>query len=470
MLKRNSIIKFILITIIAVLGILLCVCPFSLPYNSDVYNGIIPAINKGADLNGGITAIYNCTLPSGSGEGLSKSIDDSLLKVEEMFETEKFSELEVTRHGGNKIYVLASGEYATEVNDAFAYMSEGKSLSFTTASVSDSQSNPEVYADSSVVYKAYPEYDYEAKTYGVKVEFTKNGIKELKELKSYAKSFSNDSIYLYLGDITKENTLAEIDVDDLGKESIFITASSTGSYSTSTADESREIAYSIISGSLDVELELLEISKISPVLGPNTKTLLSIALAVIVVAAFVCLIIKYRHLGLLACLALAFYLILFSFFMMALPFITLNLAGVIGSLVAFLIAVLATIFIFEKIKEEYAMGKKIHLSCKGGFKRALWTILDSHIVIIFVAIFVWVFAPAMLKIFGITMILGALLSMFTSLVILRIFVKNYLRINSSKAKKLGLYRDKNVREIKDEEVQIIEEDVAAKTLEGGSHE
>ena len=469
MLKRNSIIKFILITIIAILGILLCVCPFSVPYNADVYNGIIPAINKGADLNGGITAIYECSLPSGS-ESLSKSVDNSLSKIRNMFETEKFSELQVTRQGGNKVYVLASGEYATEVNNAFSYMEDGKELSFTVVSVSDSQPNPDVLADSSVVYKAYPEYDYESESYGVRVEFSKNGIKELKDLKSYAKSIGNDSVYVYLGDISKENTLAEIDVDDLGKEKIFITASSTGSYSTSTPDESRAIAYSIIGGTLDVELELLEISKISPVLGPNTKTLLAVALAVIVVASFACLVFRYRHLGLLACLALSFYLILFSFFMMALPFITLNLSGVIGSVCAFLLAVLAIIFLFEKIKDEYAMGKKIHLSCKGGFKRSLWTIIDSHVIIIIISAFMWIFAPAMLKCFGIAMILGALLSMFTSLAIMRIFVKNYLRINSTKAKKLGLYRDKNVKEIKDEDVQIIKEDVTTNVIEGGSHE
>ena len=40
MLKRNSIIKFILLAIIAILGVLLCVCPFSVPYSADVYTDI----------------------------------------------------------------------------------------------------------------------------------------------------------------------------------------------------------------------------------------------------------------------------------------------------------------------------------------------------------------------------------------------------------------------------------------------
>jgi len=473
MLKRNSIIKFILLAIIAILGILLCVCPFSVPYSADVYNGIIPAINKGLDLNGGISAVYECSIPNGDEEGLTDSVDKSLSKIQTMFEKEKFSQLQVSRQGGSKIYVISSGEYANEFNDSYYYMAEGKDLFFTAVSVSDETPNPDVYARSSVVSKSYVDYDNENQKYGITIEFTKKGVEELKELKKHSTSLNSNSVYLYLGELTTESKLAEVNVSDLGKDSIFITLDASGKYSASSSQngqKEREVSYYILSGSLDVELELLDVCEISPILGQNTKLYLSIALAVIVVATFVCLILRYRHLGLIASLGLTFYLILFSFFMMTLPFVTLDLAGVIGSIGAFLISVLAIVFIFEKIKEEYAMGKKIHLSCKGGFKRALWTILDSHFIIIFISVFTWIFAPAMLKGFGIAMILGSLLSMFISLVVMRLLVKDYLRINSTKANKLGLYRDKNVKEVKDEDVEIIKENVATEVVEGGSHE
>lgn len=469
MLKRNTIIKFILISIIAILGVLLCVCPFSVPYSTDNYNGFISAINKGVELNGGISAVYECSFADDSSEGLSDAVDKSIAKIERMLETEKFSELYVNRQGGNKVYVLASGKYANEGNSAFEYMAKAEKLSFTAEKVDDNE-NPEVFAGSSVIYKAYADYDYEAESYGVRIEFTKNAGEELKDLQKYANSLSNDNVYLYLGEMNSSNLLAEVAVDDLSEKSIFITSSSSGSYSTSTAEDAREVAYNLVGGSLDVEMKLLEISKISPVLGKNTNLYLSIALASIVVAVYVALVIRYRHLGLLAVLALTFYLILFSFFMMTLPFIVLNMAGVIGSVGAFLLAALGIVFIFEKIKDEYAMGKKIHLSCKGGFKRALWTVLDSHFIIIIISLFMWIFAPSIIKGFGIAMILGALLSMFTSLVVLRLFVKNYLRINSTKAKKMALYRDKTIKEVKDEEVEIIKEEVAINPVEGGSHE
>lgn len=472
MLKRTSIIKFILITIIAILGILLCVCPFSVPQSTDIYNGIIPSINKGVDINGGISAIFECSNPNDSEKGLTQSIDDSLAKIKSALEYEQFAELQVSRQGGNKVYIVASGEYATQFNTSFSYIADGRELSFTVVSVSDSNPNPRSFSLSNEVAKSYVDVDYNAKAYGVRIEFTNAGVEKLQELKTYAKSLSKDSVYLYLGDLVSSNSLAEVDIDDLGEKSIFISLNSSyttkSSSSTSSARE-REVAYYIIGGALNVDLELREISSISPIFGKNTQLYLSIALAIIFVGVIACLIARYRHLGLLAGLALTFYAILFSFFLMALPFIILNISGVIGSVCAFLVAVLAMIFLFEKIKDEYAIGKKIHLSCKGGFKRALWPILDSHIIIIFISIFMWIFSPAMLKCFAIALILGALLSAFTSLVIMRGFIKNYLRINSSRAKKLGLYRDKNVKEIKDEQVQIIKDDMAT-SIEGGSHE
>ena len=69
-----------LLTIIAILGILLCVCPFSVPASTDRYNGFLNAIEKGMDLSGGVTAIYECEIPGDSSEDLSELIDNSIVK------------------------------------------------------------------------------------------------------------------------------------------------------------------------------------------------------------------------------------------------------------------------------------------------------------------------------------------------------------------------------------------------------
>lgn len=458
MLKKNAIVKFVFLTILAILGILLCVCPFGVPYSSNHYNGFVNAINKGVDLDGGVSAIYNCTLPEGSDGNLSESIDKSLMKIKNIFAQENFSQLYVERQGGNKVYLLASSD-AFEMNKAFSYIENGKELSFTTVQVSETLTNPDVYINSSDIKLVKGDYDYNAGTYGVKVEFTKEGGKKLETLKKTANSTSNKTVYVYLGELNSSNLFAEIPANSINikENNLFLSASSNSSYKTSSAEEVREIAYSITGGMIDVELNLIEVSRISPVFGKNTQLYLGICILIIVALAFILLCVRYGELGLVGSLALVFYLILFTFFMQSIPFITLTLSGVIGSIISFLLASFAVAFIFEKMREEYKLGKKIHLSCKGGFKKSLWTILDLNAILVLASIFIWVLAPSSIKCFAITIILGSLLSIFISLALLRWFVNIYLAINSSKPKKMGLYRDKNIVEIKEENTEIVGE-------------
>ena len=74
-----------------------------------------------------------------------------------------------------------------------------------------------------------------------------------------------------------------------------------------------------------------------------------------------------------------------------------------------------------------------------------------------------------MKVFGIVLIAGAFVSVFSSLAMTRYFVNIYLPLNSSKPKKLRLYRDKNVKQVKEEEVEIIPEDAINKAT-GGDNE
>ena len=441
MLKKNSIVKFVLLTIIAILGVLLCVLPFNIPASTNRYNGFLTSIEKAMDLNGGVVAMYDCTLPNGGTVNLDKAIDNSIEKINKIFNTEGYNELNVVRQGNNKVRIEVAG--ALESDYAFSYIEDYKELKMTVQQLSDTVTDPRVFVDSSDIATAYPSYDYENSSYGIVVEFTSNGLTKLQELKDYAAETSNATIYVYLGEFKSSNLLSEISVDNVTDNTMFLTASSNGSYSTASATEAKEIAYSIVSGSLDVKLNFVESSYISPALGENTQLYIGIAGLIIILLTFIFLIVRYGDLGLLGLLSLTFFLILLGF----------------------VIATISNLIIFERIRNEYAIGKKIHLACRGGFKRALWTILDSHFLIILVGIFIWIFAPATLKCFAITLLIGTLLSMFSSLVMTRYFVNIYLPINSTKAKRLHLYRDKSIVEIKDDGVEIIKEE--ANSVEGG---
>ena len=176
MIKKYSIVSFVLLTVIAILGILLCVCPFSVPASTDQYNGFLNSIQKGIDLNGGVTAIYNCELSGNSNEDLPSLIDNSLVKIENLLEQENYPEMSIVRQGENKVRVEVSG--AISDSEVFAYLQSGNELSFTLEQASDSV-DPTVYLNGDNLTNVSVYYDYESEGYGFTFTFSNQGRAEL---------------------------------------------------------------------------------------------------------------------------------------------------------------------------------------------------------------------------------------------------------------------------------------------------
>ena len=439
MLKKHSKIKLIIISIIALLGILLCVCSFSVPYSQNNFNGFLGAINKGIELDGGIEVIYSCSLKEGEDSSLEENMNDAVSKLESLYSQLSFNEFHINKLGDNQIQLLLSSE-ARVAEEIYEYVTTSKGLYMTLTESKDA--NKYVFAED--IKEVKINYDYENSKHGVNLFFTNAGKADIENLKKHADDMDLTNAYLYWGD----ELFASLEIDSV-KDGMFVTSDSI-----SYDSDALKASHNILVGSMGVNFDQFSVHTITPALGANASTCIIIILALIIVASFVFMYIRYGHFGLLSSLAAAFYLVLFVFFMQAIPLILMNLAGVVASVIAYLIAVGTQCYLFEKTKEEYALGKKIHLSCKGAFKRALWPILDSHIALALAAICLWIFAPANLTIVGIILLTGAILSVFTSLVLTRFFVHLYLPLNSTKPQKLRLYRDKNVKEIK-EEVEII---------------
>lgn len=474
MLKKYSIVNFVLLVIIAILGVLLSVCPFNVPASTDRYNGFIGAIQKGIDLGGGVSAIYQAENSGNSSDNLQDLIDESLSKLESGIDRNTtYTEFYVTRQGENKIRLEISD--ALDTDSLFTYLEDGKQIFITNEEASDTVTNPTVYITSEDIQTAYIGYDYENSNYTIILNFTSQGREHLQELLHASEDSGRTNSYVYLDEVNSDNLLSTVAIDTITGNTFTLTSSNSTDYSSTDSNQTMMLVCSIISGSLGYDISLLEASYISPVLGQNTLLYIGISFLIFIVLTLLYLIIKYKHLGLLGSLALVFYLVLFVFFMQAIPFIILNLSAVFGCIFAFVIAVISNIIIFEKIKSEYALGKKIHLSFKSGIKKSLWPILDSHIIIILASSMIWIFAPSALKGFAIALILGTLLSAFTSLVITRYLLNIYLPLNSTKAKRLGLYRDKKLTKIEEVSPENNTTQVASQVTEtvvegGNDHE
>jgi preprotein translocase subunit SecD len=95
---------------------------------------------------------------------------------------------------------------------------------------------------------------------------------------------------------------------------------------------------------------------------------------------------------------------------------TLTLPGMAGLVLTIGMAVDANVLIFERIREELRTGKTVRAAIDSGYKRAFWTILDANVTTLITALVLFQFGTGPIKGFAVTLSIGILASMFTSLV------------------------------------------------------
>ena len=92
-------------------------------------------------------------------------------------------------------------------------------------------------------------------------------------------------------------------------------------------------------------------------------------------------------------------------------------------------AVDSNVLIFERIREELALGKSVRSSIDGGFDKAFLSIMDSQITTLITAVALFMFGTGPIKGFAITLSLGILFNLYTALTCSEMMfnVLNYFR-------------------------------------------
>jgi SecD/SecF fusion protein len=182
----------------------------------------------------------------------------------------------------------------------------------------------------------------------------------------------------------------------------------------------QELVTILRAGALPATLKPLPVSENSmgPTLGADTirKGTLSVGLAFVFVLGF--MLFYYRFAGLVACLALLANLVLTVAFMVLVN-ATFTLPGLAGLVLMLGMAVDANVLIYERLREERERGASLALAIRNGYDRAFPTIIDTHLTSIFTAIVLYVLGNDQLKGFGISLTVGLIISLFTSLYMTR---------------------------------------------------
>ncbi len=187
-------------------------------------------------------------------------------------------------------------------------------------------------------------------------------------------------------------------------------------------EEASDLALLLRSGSLPVELRELESRLVGPTLGQRTEEIAAYAAAVGLILVLLFMIAYYRLAGIIAGLALIFYLSLVLWALNYLP-TTLTLPGIAGLILSIGMAVDANVIIFERIKEELRLGRTIRSAMEGGFRRAFRAILDANVTTLIVTIVLFILASGPVRGFAVTLFIGIICSMFTAIVLTRFLMR-----------------------------------------------
>jgi len=182
--------------------------------------------------------------------------------------------------------------------------------------------------------------------------------------------------------------------------------------------EARDLALLLRAGSLAAPVEIIEERTVGPSLGRANidQGFLSVIIGFVLVLAFS---LSYlRVLGLFANTALGLNLVLIVA-VLSMFQATLTLPGVAGILLTVGMAVDANVLIFERIREELRNGNTPQASIHLGYDRALSTIVDANITTLIAAIVLFNFGTGPIKGFAVTLSIGILTSMFTSIFVTR---------------------------------------------------
>ncbi len=439
MAKRFSRINFIIVSILVAIGIFLSVCSFRMPFGStDNFAGFINAIPLGYDLGEGRTAVYECTTTSEEITTLSsEKMDETVKFVNNALKMFGYSNTQIGKQNDNMIRVevvndSASSTILSAMNERLELIIRGEET--TNKTEYDISSQRIKKCSLSYQQSSSDSTKYE---YGVLIEFDSLGSKQYRELTKYVKDNGN-KVYFYNAETNeKVGTL-----DSIKKE---ITSGSTFLANSSATTENALNAYAlnVYMGSFDVKLTLKESSVNSPALGKNIgfAIALGMLIAFVLVNLFMC--IRYRDLGLISMLTSIINAVLYLFFMQALPnsFFVLTLSGIFGIVIGYMMTVLCHVVIFEKIRKEYSLGRKIPLSFKLGFKDSLFNIVDISSMGAIASVVLYLIGTTGLKSFAVTLLIGSVLSIVSSLLLTRLFTTWYLPLNNTNASHLALKKE-----------------------------
>lgn len=205
-----------------------------------------------------------------------------------------------------------------------------------------------------------------------------------------------------------------------------------------TLQGAKDLAVLLRSGALPAPLSVIEERTVGAGLGADTIATGKIGSAVGVIFILVFMLMLYGFFGFIADVVLIVNLMMIVG-ISALFGATLTLPGIAGIVLTLGMAVDANILPFERIRDEVRTGAPTLRAVEYGFSRSAKTVMDGELTNLICALILFQFGAGPIRGFAVTLSIGVATTLFTCLLLSKVFVDYYM---NGKSRKIGYIRNK----------------------------
>lgn len=414
----------------------------SLDIGSPVVNGNIGPfhfnrefkLKKGLDIQGGMQVVLDADMSQIAEEDRERALQTAQQIIIRRVDLYGINEPVVqTAVNGDQYRILVELAGVTDSNQALQLLGTTAQLDFRLQDP-DIMNNPAATTSADVFFSGFTKTDLSGsnlkrstvqfdKTTGepvILLEFDSEGAKKFADI---TRDHQGEVLAIFIDDfpITMPTIQSAITNGQ---------AQLTGGF---TVDSAEQLSIQLNAGALPVPIQVVEQRTVGASLGQQSvdASLKAGLIGIGLVMTFMTL--YYGTKGFLASLALCVYAVI-TVAIYKIMGVTLTLPGMAGLLLSIGMAVDANILIFERMKEELRLGKNYELALELGFGRAWDSIKDANLATITTALilinplnFSFLNTSGLVKGFGITLLIGVLISLFTGVVVTRTFLRLFLK-------------------------------------------
>ena len=426
--KNKAIVLLSIVCIIMAFVLVMSFLRFSVGIHN--YNSVVGAVETDYDLSGGVS--YTLTLNK-ENDNEVEDIDEVLSvlssRLDDLgYKAYSISAFKEADDGVEDYSIRLSVEDTESVGSDIAAVCAYGTVKFFGGSTEDPST--EILTEDKVIANAKPTGESAAGdgSYLVSVEFTDYGYNGLiEEIKA------NESYYLKIMIGDKTLLSGQIDATAISEKTVYITTSSEAN--------AKQTAMQIKTGGLAYKYDISNGVTAQSILGDDVALLAGLSVAILLAVIIAALIVIFGGFGIGSALTvLAFALIELCMFI-AVPGVKVSISGIVGAGLATLLCADGVVITAKRIREEFANGKTVKASIKTGYRRSLFAVLSTSVIVGIVALSLFAFTTGAIQSFAITLGIGAVVSFIANVLLSRMFTALLLPLAKNKEKFLKLSRE-----------------------------